>query len=40
METLKTIAYDFEATGRRIITIPSELPFSDHFEGLLNIRDF
>jgi len=40
METLKTIAYDFEATGRRIITIPSELPFSDHFEGLLKIRDF
>ena len=40
METLKTISYDFEATGRRIITIPSELPFKDHFEGLLKIRDF
>ena len=39
METLKTISYDFEAAGRRILTIPSALPFSDHLEGFQNIRD-
>ena len=40
METLRTISYDFEAAGRRVISIPSELLFSDHFEGLKKIRDF
>lgn len=40
METLRTISYDFEAAGRRIVTIPSELAFSDHYEGLTRIRDF
>ncbi len=39
METLKTISYDHEAAGRRIVSIPSELPFSGHIEELQRIRD-
>ncbi len=40
METTRTISYNYEAAGRRIVTIPSELPFSDHYEGLRTVRDF
>lgn len=39
METLKTISYDFESAGRKIVTIPSELPFTGLFEDLRSIRD-
>ncbi len=39
METLRTISYDYETAGRRIVSIPSELPFSDHLEELRSIRD-
>ncbi len=39
METTKTLSYDFEAAGRKVVTIPSELPFSDHYEALRGIRD-
>ncbi len=40
METLKTLSYDYEAAGRRIVTIPTELPFSEFYEGFKAIRDF
>ena len=39
METLKTLSYDHEAAGRKIVSIPSELPFFDHLEELQRIRD-
>ncbi len=39
METLKTLSYDHEAAGRKIISIPSELVFHDHLEELQRIRD-
>jgi hypothetical protein len=38
METMRTISYDFEAAGRKIVPIPSEMPFSGMFEGLKTIR--
>jgi hypothetical protein len=37
---MRTISYDFEAAGHRVITIPSELPFSDHLDDLRKLRDF
>ena len=40
METLRTLSYDFEAAGRKIVTIPSELVFSDLYEELKKVRDF
>jgi hypothetical protein len=40
METVKTISYDHEAAGRRVVTIPSALPFGDHYEGLTKVRDY
>ncbi len=36
---MRTISYDFEAAGRKIVPIPSEMPFSGMFEGLKTIRD-